>query len=76
MKSDIKNAGRAAHLIIELTPQADQEPRDTDHICSYCGVITTDPDRARYACHSCREYKGWMTIGEAKALGYYTNDEL
>lgn len=76
MKSDIKSADKAADIVIKLAPPVQSEPQDTDHICSYCGIITTDPDRARYACYSCREYKGWMTIGQAKALGYYTPDDF
>lgn len=52
----------------------EREPADTDYICIFCGLTTSNVDSAKYSCYSCGEYKGWLTIGEAKKLGYYETE--
>lgn len=71
MKADSKLATRPADVVINLVPTVEDELKDTDYICVFCGATTTDPDRAKYSCYTCREYKGWITIAEAKRLGEY-----
>jgi hypothetical protein len=71
MKTEKKTETRPADVTINLAPTVEDELKDTDYICVFCGATTTDPDRAKYSCYTCQEYKGWVTIGEAKRLGEY-----
>lgn len=71
MKTENKTETRPADVVINLVPAVEDELKDTDYICVFCGATTTDPDRAKYSCYTCREYKGWVTIAEAKRSGDY-----
>lgn len=64
---------KPADVTINIAPPAESIYQDTDDICIYC-MVSVNRDYS-HKCGRCGEYKGIMTVAEAKKAGYATIEE-